>query len=265
MVINDSNGTDDEYLGSRNVTVRRNVFANWQGSVGSNFLLLGEDGTANIEAFNILAENNLFIGNAANTMRASFGCKGCADIVFRANTVVGDLPANAYAMRVNVEVANPTPNNLRFAGNLWVDTAGTMTDFSDTLVGDIGSFVLTRNGYWNAGNPLPNDPSDVINVSNDTTAVIGNPALPSPASLVTPWWNESSGQFGGGHANIRAAFVALVESFGRPGAGGVGVDAANPADMPATDILGNPRDATPDLGAVERANANILFANGFEP
>jgi hypothetical protein len=264
VVIKDSNGNDDEYLGARNVIVRRNVFANWQGSIGSNFLLLGEDGTANVEAFAISVENNLFLGNSPNTMRAAFGCKGCADVVFRANTIVGDLPANAYAMRINREGANPVPSNLRFAGNVWADTTGSMSDFSDTLPGDATQIVLQRNGYWNAGNSLPNDPGDVVNIGNDATAVSGNPALPSPATLTTPWWNANSGSFGGGYATIRAAFIGLVEAFGRPAAGGAGVDAATAADMPATDILGNPRDATPDLGAVERGNPDVQFADGFE-
>ena len=34
--------------------------------------------------------------------------------------------------------------------------------------------------------------------------------------------------------------------------------------MPATDLLGAARDASPDLGAVERADASLLFADGFE-
>lgn len=264
VVIKDSNGAEDEYVGARNVVVRRNLFANWQGSVGSNFLLLGEDGTANVEAFAITVENNLFIGNSALPMRAAFGCKGCADIVFRANTVVGDLPGNAYAMRVNREGANPTPTNLRFANNLWSDTAGTMGDFSDTLTGDVGTFVLVRNGYWNAGNALPNDLTDVINIANDPQPVTGDPRLPSPAGLVTPWWNETSGTFNGGHATIRAAFLALARAHGTPAAGGAGINAANAAEMPTTDLFNAPRDATPDLGAVEFVDPGILLRDGFE-
>jgi hypothetical protein len=167
-------------------------------------------------------------------------------------------------MRINPEGANPVPTGLAFRGNLWADTAGTMNDFSDTLAGQVGTVVLARNGYWNAGNPLPNDPTDVINIINDASAVTGNPLLPSPAALVTPVWNEAGASFGGGHATIRAAFVALVEAYGRPGAGGAGIGAADPAQMPATDILGRTRDAAPDLGAYEIDAGGVLFANGFE-
>ncbi|MCB1588044.1 MAG: hypothetical protein KDI56_04000, partial [Xanthomonadales bacterium] len=54
IVVKDSNGGDDEYLGARNVTIRRNLFFHWEGSTGSNFVLLGEDGTANFEADGVL-------------------------------------------------------------------------------------------------------------------------------------------------------------------------------------------------------------------
>ena len=43
-VIKDSNCSDDSNLGSRFITVRRNIFLNWDGSTGSNFLIIGEDG-----------------------------------------------------------------------------------------------------------------------------------------------------------------------------------------------------------------------------
>jgi hypothetical protein len=264
VVIKDSNANDDEYLGARNVTVRRNVFLNWQGSPGSNFLLLGEDGTANFEAFDILVENNLFLGNSANAIRAPFGCKGCADIVFRANTTVGDLPGNAYAMRVNREGTNPTPTNLRFAGNLWADTAGSMNDFSDSVAGDVGSFALVRNGYWNSGNALPNDSADQINIGNDAAAVLGDPRLPSPAGAIAPAWSAASATFAGGYTTIRAAFEALAITFGMPQVGGAGVEAGSLADMPAEDLLGNARDARPDLGALERPDTQAVFRDGFE-
>lgn len=266
IVVKDSNGGDDEYLGARDIVVRRNVFLNWTGSTGSNFVLLGEDGTANHEAFDVLVENNLMLGNSGNTMRAAFGVKGSRDSVFRANTVVGDLPSNAFAMRLNREGSNPVVSGIEFYNNLWSDPTGTMLDFSDTPPGESQAITLQRNGYWNGGAALPADPTDAINVSSDGEPRIGNPQLPLQAGLQTPYWIAAQAQFNGGHATIAQAFAALVAAYGTPAATGIGVDQALAAQMPADDILGRPRGAAPDLGAVERivADADRVFADGFE-
>jgi len=54
IVIKDSNDADDLFVGTDNVTVQRNIFLNWEGSSGSNFVLIGEDAKPFIEARNVM-------------------------------------------------------------------------------------------------------------------------------------------------------------------------------------------------------------------
>jgi hypothetical protein len=259
IVIKDSNTTEDIYTGSHGIVVRRNVFLNWEGSTGSNFLLFGEDGHGIFETYDMLAENNCMIGNSANPMRAPFGVKGGRDIVFRNNTIVGDLPSMAFAMRLNREGSNPANENIQFYNNVWADPTGTMgardssdsNDFSDTPVDDTLSFVLENNLYWNGGSDIPEDPSELINVSDDGSAVLGDPVLGDQSGLVVPRWDPSAGTFADGSTTICEVFALLVDAYCTPGEGSGVVDAALAAQAPDDDINGEMRDGSPDIGACE--------------
>ncbi len=269
IVIKDSNGLDDDLLGARNVLVDGNVFLHWEGSSGSNFVLVGEDGQSYHEAFDVTVENNLMLGDSGNVMRASFGIKGSRDVTFRYNTVVGNLPALAFAMRLNREGANLQIEDAHFFGNIWSDPSGTMgssgagngNDFSDTPAADTLSFELRRNLYWNGINPLPFDAAELINPSDDAEPVVADPELPGTAGLVLPRWNPGTGLFADGSSRITEVFTRLVELYGTPATTSPAGGAGDVMLAPARDILGRPRSSAPTLGAVE---LSFLFADGFE-
>jgi len=267
IVIKDSNPPDPANPGSDRITVRRNVFFNWQGSTGSNFVLVGEDAQPFHEAKNVLVENNLMLGNSANIMRASFGVKGARDVTFRNNTVVGDLPSLAFAMRLNLEsAASPANENIEFYNNVWSDPTGTLgangggnNDFSDPPPADTASWALDNNLYWNGGAALPDDPGELINPSDDANATVADPLLPTQAGLILPRWTGTT--FVDGSATIRQVFERLVRLYGTPAGNSSVIDAADPIQAPADDILGLPRGTLPDLGAFE---VGSIFADGFE-
>jgi hypothetical protein len=252
IVVKDSNEADDAYVGSKNVRVRRNVFLNYEGSSGTPFLLLGEDGKSYFEVTDVIIENNLMLGNASNPIRAAFGCKGVADVTFRNNTVTGNLPGSAFAMRLNVEGSNPANDGIGFYNNVWSDPTGTMGKFSTTPSGETDSFVLENNLYWNGGQSLPTSGGDLVNVGDDGSATIADPQLGSQAGLAIPRWDQGSSTFGDGSTSICEVRDKLVTLYGTPSAGSAAIDHADAANAPADDILGNPRGGSPDLGAVER-------------
>jgi hypothetical protein len=241
--------------GSARITVRRNVFLNWEGSGGSNFLLLGEDAQPFHEAHEILVENNLMIGNSANLMRAAFGVKGGRNVTFRNNTVAGNLPTLAYAFRINREGSNPVNQDVVFHNNVWSDPAGTMgaeggggNDFSDGAPSEVTGLILDRNLYWNGGSAIP--PGDQVNPNvDDLRRIIANPLVnTNQAGIVLPHWNGTA--FPGGNTTIRDEFVRLVNLYGAIPAGSPGHNQADAALAPADDILGNLR-VLPDMGAFE--------------
>jgi len=247
-------------------TVRRNIFLNWEGSSGSNFLLLGEDGQSFYEAEGVLVENNLMLGNAANQIRAAFGVKGCRDVVFRNNTISGDLPANAYATRLNVEGQNPAVDQVAFYNNIWNDPTGTMgapagggsNDFSDTPVGESMNLTLHRNLYWNGGVTLPSNPNDVLNPEDDTSPIEQDPQLLAAQAIQLPGWDSQAGTFATGSNSIREEFERLAELYARPGLGSPVIDQADDTQTPVDDLLGQVRGPSPDIGAYEVAPCFLI-------
>ena len=255
IVMKDSNAGDDGQIGDERITVRRNVFLNYEGSSGANFVLVGEDGMPYFEGRDILVENNLMIGNSGNVMRAAFGVKGGLNITFRNNTVVGDLPALAYAFRLNQEGSNPPNQNVQFHNNVWCDATGTMgsdgssgNDFSDGAPSETVGLVLDNNLYWNGGAAIP--PGDQVNpLVDDVNRIVADPLLNANQSgIVLPHWNGTS--FPSGSATIRDEFVRLVGLYGAIPGTSQAVNQADAVNAPVDDILGNPR-STPDVGAYE--------------
>jgi hypothetical protein len=264
VVVKDSNGNGDWVLGSERVTVRRNVFLNYEGTTGYGFIQLGEDGTSNFEAIDVLVENNLMLGNSSIRMRSPLGAMGVRDVTFRNNTVVGDLPSYAFAMRLYAYGDNQPNQNMHFYNNIWSDPTGTMgaggssgNDFSDTPSEQTVSFILDNNLYWNGGAEIPSDSGELVNYTDDANRILADPLLGGQAGLVLPRWDPGTGQFADGSATISEAFERLVALYGTPDASGPVIDAADPAQAPADDILGQAR-TTPDIGAVEIVPALTL-------
>ncbi|KKO03681.1 hypothetical protein LCGC14_0096090, partial [marine sediment metagenome] len=81
--------------------------------------------------------------------------------------------------------------------------------------------------------------------------IIANPLIGDTSGLVIPRWLPGSGQFLSGQTTIRGEFIRLVNTYAALPAGSAAINAANPLFMPEHDILGNPRDAAPDIGAFE--------------
>ena len=249
IVIKDSGGSNDIYTGSRNIKIRRNVFLNWEGTNATNFVLIGEDSEPHYQAFAVMIENNLMLGNSSNPMRAPFGIKGCRDITFRNNTVTGDLPSNAFAFRFNREPSNPIINNINIYNNIWSDPTGTMNDFSDCPISHTDNYTLDNNLYWNNNTPIPHDSNDKINSTDDSNGISADPLLGNQNTIVIPHYNSSQNQFKDGSTTIREAFERLINRYGTPEVNSPAINAAKADQLPTEDILGRIR-VNADIGAV---------------
>jgi hypothetical protein len=261
VAIHDSNAAADRNLGSENITLRRNVFMNWQGNSGSTMIGVGESPVGFHQANNVLIENNLLLGNSQEPVLTAFGVNGSRDITFRHNTVTGDLPSFAYAFRLNMQTNNLINQKISFYNNIWSDYTGTMgalnpdttLRFSDTNPDETQTFAISNNLYWNGGWGLPLNSTQLINYTDDAQRIIGDPYLTETFDgLQIPVWQADNNQFADGSTFIREVFVNLVERFGRLAPGSFAVDAAEAEFAATEDILGRPRTSTaPDVGAYE--------------
>ena len=232
---------------SRRTHVTSNVFLNWEGSLGKNFVLLGEDGKRFHETQDVLVENNLMLGNSSRRMRSAFGAKGVKDVVYRNNTIVGDLPSSAFAMRLNREGDNPRNRNLRFFNNIWSDPTGSMNNFSDGQPDEAVELELRRNLYWNGGSDLPGGSN--LKPTDDSEPVFEDPQLNGHDAVVLPRWSGET--FLSGATNIREEFQRLVHLYGMPAEGSPVRGRALEETSPKTDILDRIREGAPDIGAVQ--------------
>lgn len=233
---------------NKRIKVQRNVFLNWQGNAGMGFVCVGEDGKPHHEADDVTIENNLMLGTTSNAMRAPFIVKGAKNIKFRHNTISGTFPGQAFAAWLTKYNLNPINSNIAVHNNIWSSPGGAMVDFSDGEPWNTTGEVLGSNVYWNAGKLIPID-SDILSFLRDGRAILEDPKIPAPSSVVLPRWKGTA--FASGRTTIRAEFLRLVDAYARPRSNSSTVDVGDPTRAPADDILGKPRGAKPEAGAYE--------------
>jgi hypothetical protein len=112
--------------------------------------------------------------------------------------------------------------------------------------------VLNNNLYYNGGQPIPTEDTDVLVPAADSAAIPGDPRLGDPnKDLVLPRWDAQQQRFLSGQRTIHGEFERLVHQYATPAEGSPAIANADPADMPTDDILGQPRGEQPTVGAVE--------------
>jgi hypothetical protein len=261
IVIKDSNGADDGLLGSQRIKVQRNIFMNWQGAPGETFLQVGNDGKPYFEARDVLIENNLFLGNSEVIIGAAFGVSGAQNVKFIHNTVSGNLPARAYAARIDIKGDNPKNENILMCNNIWSDPTGSMgagmpesedrDEFSDGNPDSTINLTLEHNLYWNGEDIIP-DGEILSPLWDDPYKIVADPYLDTSfADLVLPVWRGE--RFLSGNTSIRQEFLRIAGRY-----------AALPQDSPALwqgsplcgssqDIFRLRRDFVPSFGADQGA------------
>jgi len=245
---------------TQRITLRRNVFLNWEGLPDQAYVLLGEDGKPFMEAQQVLIENNLFIFNSPNPFWGAFLLKGgLQDVAIRANTVVGH-PVHGKTGRfagllLRIE-QNPPMGNMRMCNNIWCDPSGRMPRFCygpADLFAPGSRQTMRNNLFWNGGQPVPSEQRHVFDPAHDPAGRTADPQLADPSQgVVLPRWDPARAKFLSSETTIRGEFTRLVNAYAALGAGSAAIDAAEAMNMPDHDILGRSRDAKPDIGCFEK-------------
>lgn len=254
IVVKNSSDTLTDY--TERITISGNVFHNYQGKADQSYVLIGEDGKPFFEAQDVLVENNLLLFDPDSYMMGAFMVKGGAkDVTFRANTVVGQIKygGGAYGMQAIKIGSNPDMENIAFYNNIFSDSAGRISDFSDGDPNSIQGLEFLSNVYYNGGQELhESDGSRLFDPATDDPAgVFEYPGVPNPGDLTIARWDPKSASFLSGETTIESEFRRLVETYAKLPRGSVAIDAAAPEHMPATDILGRPWVGQPNIGAYQ--------------
>ncbi len=267
LQVADSNGASDKIEGASDIYVGRNIFLNWHGSEEHFFLQVGGHGNSAREADGVTIENNLMLGNSSELIRAALGINGAKDVVFRNNTVVGDMPGHTYAARIAMDGLNDENEEIVFYNNVWSDPVGTMgaeddwdvNDFCDAATDETLSFELHANLYFNGGEAIPDENLELLRYTEDKGAVTSDPLLGDQSKLILPSWSADDAVFADGSTTIDDVFLALANSYGCPDAGSPVLDMGEAANAPEDDIFGTARDSgsAPDLGACEGGWADL--------
>jgi len=259
IVIKNSSKRPDNAGVCRRITVRRNVFCNWQGGADQSYLLVGEDAKDFWEAQDVLIENNLFLFNTANPSNGAVTLKcRVRNITIRANTVCGTVYGwTAYALRCSEEKRKLALENLYIYNNIFTDPAGKMPRlFSGKRDFVRKDLILRSNLFWNGGKPFRTYGRTLLKVpADDPAAVVADPRLPDPSKMTIPRWDAAKREFASGKTGIRAEFERLVKTHAAPPAGSPAIGKADPKHMPPDDILGRRRKGSPDIGAFQAGKA----------
>ncbi len=270
IAASDSNSDEDGLVGCDNIQVLKNVFMSWEGNPDAFFVQLGGEGHDYYESNNSVIQNNLIIGNSANVIGSAFGFKRVNEVKVNFNTFVGNLPSHGFAVDGELEDYPPTNKGFRFSGNIFSDPTGTMGArnngdpllFANTPLAHLSSFSMEYGLYFNGDlQPPVGDIFTLLGPVHDGFRITEDPLLADNRYATPPSWNPSTQSFIDGSTTIRQAFVRVVNLYGTPARNSPVIDADSSELVTITeDILGNPRDSKPDIGAVE---IQPVRQNGF--